>query len=934
MEEKIVGFPFNGNFFTVFSTQWKIFVPFFHSMETFWRDFPFNGKGSARTEVRGCCNRGRGRFRRGAPLCLAIQSHCLIPSAVLWWYGMKEVCCFTHHRSEDVEPMKIKREYTWVWAGFILLALLVFREVLLPGNALFTTDDNLGDLMARKQQLPWGWWRGWNDSALLGFASPLFLNGTNLLLWLFPATTFNNWINAFDLVVGSGFLFLFLRRRGLNGWAAGLGSLAAYWLASNFTLTYAGHIGKFGVLLWVPIYLCLVDEAAKRRSLAWSLLAGAALGAMFLEQADVAFFFALALGPYALLAWFRNQGRDWLGGVKWIAPLLVMTLMISAHPLLSGYQTAVEDVAAVQSEDTQAQWEFITQWSWPPGETLDFIAPGYFGWRSNDPTGFYVGKMGRSAGWEEAGQGFANFKLENQYLGAIPLTFALLAAFLAVRFRVDAKARLDVWFWTIVMALALVLSFGKYFPLYRLFYQLPIVSSIRNPNKFLQLFQLALGICAAYGFQFYWDKAKATGQRSLTVAGALPVLAPVAVVGLGLLLWGIGTLSARETLIHYFLDTWGPLTAQMGWNHEWAVALADNRIWSLLHGGIMALMAALFLYVLATQDRWSPRLSHSAAAVLLGLVVFDVFFLARHYVTTFQPGSMRDNEVIRILQSAPDQRVALTTRAGFYNEWLSIQFPYHGVASIEVAQMPRMPQRYQTYLQRVGGHSVRHWQLGAVQYVLGPAQVWAEISNHPEFRRRFNLVYAYNVERGTGRVLPATEDRPGEHVVIEHTGPRQRYALVPRWREVGDEEALTRLVAADFEPLREVLIASGQDLSALPELSGTENGGRVDRRERRPGYVRLRVAAEQPSILRMADKFDPHWQAELNGNPVPLWRMDYIAKGLYVPSGMHEVVLTYRPPQFTFWLQLVGMLLAAVVGGYLAFKRFQCRHAGGDQHVD
>ncbi len=46
----------------------------------------------------------------------------------------------------------------------------------------------------------------------------------------------------------------------------------------------------------------------------------------------------------------------------------------------------------------------------------------------------------------------------------------------------------------------LLLSFGKHFPLYALFYEFPMVSSIRNPNKFLQVFQLAVAILAAYGF--------------------------------------------------------------------------------------------------------------------------------------------------------------------------------------------------------------------------------------------------------------------------------------------------------------------------------------------------------------------------------------------------------------------------------------------------
>ncbi|MEI8190900.1 MAG: hypothetical protein WCI75_14390, partial [candidate division NC10 bacterium] len=65
----------------------------------------------------------------------------------------------------------------------------------------------------------------------------------------------------------------------------------------------------------------------------------------------------------------------------------------------------------------------------------------------------------------------------------------------------ETEWRREIIFWTIAAAIALLLSFGKYFPLYALFYKLPLVSSIRNPNKFLQVFQMALGILAAYGFQ-------------------------------------------------------------------------------------------------------------------------------------------------------------------------------------------------------------------------------------------------------------------------------------------------------------------------------------------------------------------------------------------------------------------------------------------------
>jgi len=54
MEEKKRVFPLNGNFSGEFSIQWKKSSRFFHSMEVFWADFPFNGKRAAHRKLQDC----------------------------------------------------------------------------------------------------------------------------------------------------------------------------------------------------------------------------------------------------------------------------------------------------------------------------------------------------------------------------------------------------------------------------------------------------------------------------------------------------------------------------------------------------------------------------------------------------------------------------------------------------------------------------------------------------------------------------------------------------------------------------------------------------------------------------------------------------------------------------------------------------------------
>ncbi len=814
---------------------------------------------------------------------------------------------------------KAKQEYVFFILSLLGLTLLVFRQVLVPGQFLFTSDDNIGSLLLRQQWLPQAWWGGWSDQELLGQPSLMFFNLTNLLLFVFPAGFFNNWINAFDLAVGSFFLYLYLRGRGLAWPACVLGVLTAYWVGSNLTLVYAGHIGKFGILLWVPCFLWLTDSAIRKSSVSRAMLAGGALGAMFLEQADVAFFFALALGPYALFAWWRTHGLTWTTGARILGPLFLTAFLLAVHPLLGGYRSAVEGVAAVQ-QDEQAKWEFITQWSWPPEESIDFIAPGYTGWRSGEPTGPYTGRMGRSPGWEETGQGFRNFKLENQYLGAIPLLFAVAAVYAAMRRRhADRK---EIAFWGVVTVVALLLAFGKYFPLYTLFYQLPFVSSIRNPNKFLQLFQFALAICTAYGVEACWAHTTAGTRRINSPVDWRPVWYGALALA-GILLFASFSAMARSDRIAAAL--------QAEWGH-YASTIAANRVPALLHGGVMTVVAAVGLFLL-TRTRTTRRMAWITVIALIAVMVLDVIWLARHYVKTIATGSMATHPVVEAIQAAPDgSRVALVTQEGFYNQWLSVLFPYHGIKTVNVSQMPRMPVDYERYLNAVGRHPLRHWALGGVGWVLAPAEVWGQIAADPGLRGQFDLQLAYAVVHGNGgvRISPTPEPRPGSHVLLHYTAPSPRYALVAGWEILDDATALRRLAAPDFVPFDRIMIAAGQDTAAWPSPNRRGLNGEVQRVDYRPGYVHLNVTAEYPSILRVADKHDPDWQVEVNGHPAPLLRVDYLVQGVYLDAGQHEVILRYAPPITTLWVQVAGMSLvwlALLLAIRNRFNHLRTKHA-------
>ncbi len=409
------------------------------------------------------------------------------------------------------------------------LALLIFRALLAPGSLLLTSDDNFAMIASIRRRLPWLLWANWDDGVLLGLAggnAPLTWN--LLLTWLLPLKLYFNWIHALDLLLASMFLALFLRDQKLGLAGIILGILTAFWLGTNLTLTYAGHLGKYAMLwLLAAALFSLPRSFGQRRPWAWSILSGALIGQMLVEQQDLAFFCGLFLGAYALFLIARlAEPPQRLKALGRLIPLVLVALLVSGANLFATYTFNVIKVQTDEPSDPLHAWEFATQWSWPPEESIDFIAPGYMGWRSGEPAGPYWGRMGRSAGWEQTRQGFINFKLENQYIGAIPILLALFALLAAMLRRPrtnqpnawrqegsEAGRAAELIFWGCAAAVALLLAFGKFFPLYAWFYKLPLVNSIRNPNKFLHMFQLALGILAAHGLDMILRRQPSAAQQ-------------------------------------------------------------------------------------------------------------------------------------------------------------------------------------------------------------------------------------------------------------------------------------------------------------------------------------------------------------------------------------------------------------------------------------
>jgi hypothetical protein len=123
--------------------------------------------------------------------------------------------------------------------------------------------------------------------------------------------------------------------------------------------------------------------------------------------------------------------------------------------------------------------------------------------------------------------------------------------------------------------------------------------------------------------------------------------------------------------------------------------------------------------------------------------------------------------------------------------------------------------------------------------------------------------------------------------------------FVPRTYVAGDSrfstdsaETLERLASRDFDARNTVILAVTAGSS--PAVSGSTPAGQVEIVHRDPNSVTLRAQLARPAYVVLLDRYDPNWQATLDGHAVPVLRANQIFRAVYAGAGQHQIRFDYR----------------------------------------
>ena len=748
---------------------------------------------------------------------------------------------------------------------------------------------------------------------------------------------FSYWLSVVATALGGYWL---MRERNAQKSASAFTGGAFAFAGYSFTLISAGHRAYFTMTPYVVATFAFLIHAVRRQDLLAYALAAATAAWTFRFGPDVGPQFLVVAALYAIWLFatnsvtkpLRERTRPFLLGVGCAllsfalvaSPSIVHTLTEtlawrqkqieqSSGTALTSTDSEAEGEAdakkggdeVAQSDDeavkAQEKWIFATNWSLPPEETIEFVAPSIFGTWTGDRNHPYWGRLGRSAGWDAAHQdrgGFFNFRQHIVYLGAIPLALALFAA--AAYFSTRRKAATDavegqpiyladVPFWLAVGVIALLLAFGRYAPFYRLFYAIPYMSYLRAPVKFMRLVEFAVAILAGSGLAALMaDNCKRNLRKGLGIAATIAT--------------AVCAIYAMH--VNASSNTFAAILGRLGAPQLMRpmALFAVRTLWHAILG--FGLVAALAFTLAKGVLR-----GRTAATILLVALAVDIAVATRPFMFTVDKSlSYKPNAVTETISAAtPITEVPTVTILGVQSvpEWFRDSLSLNGIR-----RQPYDDIDHNAFLSRSNGNIAAMCRETGSQYLIIPVSLSRAID-----RAAFDHVFFFGL--GANGIAKVTTPNQNTLELLRAKKFLPYCSLNAAWRTANEPDWMARMATGG--PL-----IIGKDIPCPNETAAPTQGTAkvLSRRyQKRRFFTEVETNSDTEDILLVLDRTAWNLSLWVDGEPaeaIPAGYAHYM--GVHLKPG-HHIVKIGKPLQWRVPAFSLAILVLVVFGGIVFARR-------------
>lgn len=702
--------------------------------------------------------------------------------------------------------------------------------------------------------------------------------------------------------------YLFLILLGVDPWLSIVGAVGAALATNGIVLFAAGHSSKVVTVFYLPLVAAGTLLAFRKKYILGGLVFGVGMGlAIMANHPQMLFYFGMTMPILGIVELVKavREGEIMSFGKSMgalIAGLIlavgagasnIMTTLEYAPDSMRGGQvleTPLVDETSQSADgdvpDNGLSWDYAMQWSADLKDLVATYAPlaagGGIGQEFEDRS---FARAFTSAGFQAppANQvpAYHGGKIEGtagpEYFGAIIWALFIFGLF-------TARRNTAIWLGAGTL-LVMIISMGKYAEGFNhfLYDTLPLLNKFRAPSSALNILpfmMLGLGILGLNRWLSIREDEPEKASKQLLYSGVT-----AAVFGLFVLF-----------ILPSILGFSSPIDDRLAAGIQAQAPQAVNPILDGLEASRKALYMAdawrSFLFVGLTFGvlfmLWKEWFNATVGGlILVALIVTDFSGINSRYLGS--QNWVRTNKRAAIVPTTPaDQQILADTDPNFRvlnlsrNTWNDPITSYHHKS--------------------IGGYSA------------------------VKMRRYQDVITGY-----LGGVNPAAADQRvldmlnTKYIINQQGQPQLRPTafgnawLVSSIQNVSSNDA--EFAALKTADLRSTAIVHDQFKDAVAGLNPAGQGT-IQLTSYTPVELRYNFNSSGEELAVFSEIWygpDKGWEATIDGQPADLFRVNYILRGLRVPAGQHEIVMTFNPSSFStgrILSLLSSLILILGIAGY------------------
>lgn len=763
--------------------------------------------------------------------------------------------------------------------GFAVLALIYCYPAL--QGKIFSAGDYVSWKAMAHEGMQWHEKTGedvmWSNSMFGGMPSfTFYVAGSNDIM--FPLQLFI----AGTLAKPAGFLFLamlcffiLMRVLNINKWLGAIGAVAFAFSTFNISIIIAGHETEMYSIGYMPAVIAGLILIYRSKWWTGVPLLGISLALLISNAHYQVMYYLIITIFFMLVSQFITAIKE--NGLKqfFIASAVslltaVIALGTAATSLLAIADYAKETMRGGTSElsghdkgkkSGGLDKDYAFLWSNGIGESFCALVPYLYGGSSDEPAEA-APKLSELTGGQIGG---APMYWGPQPFLAGPVYFGAVICFLFVLSMLVVKSK-HKWWVLLVCALAFMMSWGKNFAAlnYFLFDTLPMLNKFRTPTMVLVIPEVLFPMMAFWAMNDIITE-KVTKEelwKMLKIAAGITA-------GLCLLLAFGGSMFFSYTNHQ----------ADARYQKEIVDALKEDRASYAMKS---ALTSAAFILIAAGLIWAYIKNMVKGNVLIIGIAVLvaaDLLRVDSNYLNSEKFQDESDYEAV-FQKRKVDEQI------------LQDKDPYYRVMDVTRDIYNDASQAY--YHKCIGGYSPA--KLEIYQDLIDRQMDFKTGNVNAQVLNMLNTKYFIFPVKGGEPGLQMNRDACGNAWFVNEI----------KWTNTADEEmdALnagkigdTAKVAGAFQPLNTAVLRSNYK-GQLNGSFGKDSAASVSLAKYGLNNIAYRSSNSRDGFAVFSDIYYKDWHAFVDGKETPIYRTDYVLRGITIPAGQHNIEFRFISPAF------------------------------------